>query len=464
METLERARMRNEPELLSVLACPRCDRSPLDTNEEGLLCAGCKVVFPNLEGMPWLFAEPMAALEEWRTRWRFALRSIERNRLQLSRSLESRELRESTRRRLEKSAAVLDDHDKRLRKLLEPLQLAPSTAEYATYLALRTRLPPDQGLLTYYNNIHRDWAWGEEENEASFAAVADAMQSHAGRLLVLGAGSGRLAYDLHMRTAPKLTVALDFNPLLMLLAQRMAAGEHIALYEFPLAPKDATCEAVLRNLSAGKPARDGLCFVIADSHRPPFAKHSFDAVVTPWLVDILPEPFDMFAQRINALLSHGGCWVNFGSLSFREGNPALRYSLEECIEILEETGFEAPKVETRTMPYMCSPASRHGRREEIVIWSAVKSRSSKKAPRYEALPDWIVRGNSAVPLSEAFRTQAMTTRVHAFIMSLIDGKRSLKDIAKIVAEQKLMTYEEAEPSIRSFLTKMHDEARKMSGS
>ena len=87
----------------------------------------------------------------------------------------------------------------------------------------------------------------------------------------------------------------------------------------------------------------------------------------------------------------------------------------------------------------------------------------KPPARHEALPDWIVRGTEPVPLTAAFRTQAMTTRIHAFIMSLIDGRRSLKDMAKILAEQRLMTANEAEPALRSFLIKMHDDARRQVG-
>jgi hypothetical protein len=52
----------------------------------------------------------------------------------------------------------------------------------------------------------------------------------------------------------------------------------------------------------------------------------------------------------------------------------------------------------------------------------------------------------------------MTTRMHAFIMSLIDGKRSLKDMARVLEEQRLMSRQEAETALRGFLVKMYDEA------
>jgi hypothetical protein len=46
-------------------------------------------------------------------------------------------------------------------------------------------------------------------------------------------------------------------------------------------------------------------------------------------------------------------------------------------------------------------------------------------------------------------------------MSLIDGKRTLQDMALVLENQKLMSREEAEPAIRAFLTKMYDDAQKM---
>ena len=57
----------------------------------------------------------------------------------------------------------------------------------------------------------------------------------------------------------------------------------------------------------------------------------------------------------------------------------------------------------------------------------------------------------------------MTTQVYAFIMSLIDGKRSIEDMAKVFEKQQLMTRQEAIPAIKSFLTRMFDDANQQSG-
>jgi hypothetical protein len=203
-----------------------------------------------------------------------------------------------------------------------------------------------------------------------------------------------------------------------------------------------------------------LHFVLADAHRPPFRDGSFDTVITPWLVDILPERFDSLCARINGLLVPGGTWLNFGSLSFHDPDPALRYGLDECAAAIGDAGFVSLDVREHDIPYMCSPASRHGRRETVVAWTARKERAVKKRARHQALPEWLVRGNEPVPLDDSFRSQAAATRIHWFIMSLIDGRRSLKDIAKIVTEQNLLARDEAEGTIRAFLITMFDDSRR----
>jgi hypothetical protein len=447
-------------DLAALLACPRCDRS-LQRAASGWRCGGCRVDFPLVGGIPWLFAEPNATLGEWRGRLHFSLQRLDRERQQLAVAATSPELRGLTRTRLAKLERATADHATRLRALLAPLEIDDHTAGFETYLALRTRLPADQGLTTYYANVHRDWCWGNAENEASFDVIASALGGKApGTVLVLGSGAGRLAYDFHERTSATLTLSVDFNPLLAFVADQMTSGRELELYEFAIAPRTGDDQAVLRTLAAPAPARAGLVHVLADAHRPPFRRTAFDTVITPWLIDVLPERFDSVCARVNSLLADGGHWLNFGSLTFHDPEPALHYGVEECVAALEENGFGALELAEREIPYLCSPASRHARHERVVSWSARKQRDIKKVPRYHALPEWLVRGTEPVPLSDSFRTQAVATRIHAFLMSLIDGRRSIKDMAKLVVEQRLMSDEEAEPAIRSFLIKMHDDARR----
>jgi ubiquinone/menaquinone biosynthesis C-methylase UbiE/uncharacterized protein YbaR (Trm112 family) len=440
--------------LSDFLACPRCDKSPLEQADDAWHCRACKVDFPSVEGIPWMFAEPEAALGEWRGQV-----------AGLEQELEGREMSALAKRRVERYKKCVESHQRKLQKLLRPIEVQTLQGNYETYLALRTRLPTDQGLNTYYANIHRDWAWGDEENEASLKQVEAVLHDHAelGNVLILGAGAGRLAYDMHMRFDCEATVAVDFNPLLLLVAQAVTKGAQLNLYEFPIAPLALEDDAVLRQLSAPEPVDENFHLVLADALRPPFPEGTFDTVVTPWLIDIITEDLPVFAARINRLLKGEGRWVNFGSLAFASPRQARCYSPEEVKAIVAEQGFSDPYVSQATIPYMNSPASRHGRQERVFTFSAYKERDADRPERHKALPDWLVTGDDPVPLTPSFRQQAMSTQIYSFIMSLIDGKRSIKDMAAVLEKQRLMTRDEAIPAIRTFLTKMYDDSQRQSG-
>ena len=452
-------------DLTELLACPRCDKTPLQSSDAALHCKACNVDFPILEGMPWMFAEPQAALGEWRGRLQFSLQQLSQEIVGLDKELENDQLRALSKRRVERYKKAVVSHKRSLQKLLQPVEMQSLQGNYESYLALRTRMPTDQGLNTYYPNIHRDWSWGEEENKASLKQIRAVLHDHAelGKVLVLGAGAGRLAYDIHSELNCSSTVAMDFNPLLMLVAKAVSSGDKLSLYEFPIAPLSLEDDVVIRKLSAPEAVDENFHLVFGDALRAPFPDGTFDTVVTPWLIDIISEDLPVLAARINGLLKDNGRWVNFGSLAFASPDRARCYSPEETKAIVAENGFSDPYVSQATIPYMNSPASRHGRQERVFSFSAYKERAVDKPERHTALPDWIVTGNDPVPLTPSFRQQAMTTQIYSFIMSLIDGKRSIKDMSVVLEKQKLMTKEEAEPAIRSFMTKMYDDSKRQSG-
>jgi uncharacterized protein YbaR (Trm112 family) len=222
---------------LELLRCPRC-QAPL-AGDGALHCSRCNAAFPDLAGLPWLFADPEAALGEWRARAHGFLAGLESQAAHYRAALTDEVTRAATRSRLKLLAAACTDHARRLRALLAPLLEGSAAAAPELYSALGTTLPAAQGLTGYYANLHRDWCWGEAENEASYRLVDAALgAAPPGRTLLLGVGAGRLAYDLHRRRGPAPLVAADMNPLFLLAASRLYAGETLELYEFPLAPRD----------------------------------------------------------------------------------------------------------------------------------------------------------------------------------------------------------------------------------
>ena len=458
--------MPDENHIADLFACPRCDKTPLSRKNGGYRCGACKVDYPSVGDIPWLFAEPDASLAEWRNRLHFSLQQLANELQRIKTELAADDMRSLTRKRLEHQATAIDEHRNMLRKILEPVDIQSLQGSFESFLALRTRLPIDQGIQTYYANIHRDWCWGDAENEAAIneiKAVVDESNSGLGDTLILGAGACRLAYDIHMHLDTGQTIAMDFNPLLLLVARSVMQGEEPELYEFPLAPKSLEDFAVLRKLSAPEPVRENFHFVFGDTLRPPFATTSFDTVITPWIIDIVNETLPIQAARINKLLKAGGRWINFGSLAFEHPERARRYSAEETLDIVTEAGFAPPDTREALIPYMCSPASRHGRQETVFTFAATKTGDVDAPARHKALPDWIVTGKVPVPLLQSFRSQALSTQIYSYIMSMIDGKRTIADMAEILEQQKLMTQKEAEPAIRTFLTRMYDDSQRNSG-
>jgi hypothetical protein len=277
--------------------------------------------------------------------------------------------------------------------------------------------------------------------------------------LLLGVGAGRLAYDLHQRRRPQTLIAADLNPLFLLAARRLLAGESIELYEFPIAPRDIDSHAILRRLQAPAPAAEGLHLVFADVTDGPFAAGAFDTVVTPWLIDIVDEDLAVFARRINGWLRPGGRWVNSGSLSFAGDDPARRYSLEEVLDVVAAAGFTVELQREDTVPYLGSPASRHARLETVVTFAAVKREECAVTARTPRSPEWLERTDLPVPLLPEFAGRQLELRVLAYVASLVDGRRSIRDVARVLVEQRLMSADEAEPTVRGFLRRLHAETR-----
>jgi len=444
--------------LIDKLACPRCD-TPLAERGNGLHCRGCRTDYPLLDGLPFLFADPGVALDEWRQRYHARIRDLEHRLAALDQALQRSGLLEASITRLNHEHAALTAHREELQELLAGLQTTVLAADHSTYLALRTRLPGDQGLVTYYANLHRDWCWGDDENAASAQLVASAIgDGGPGDLLVLGAGGGRLAYDLHQNYSHASTVALDFNPLLVLAAARLARGKPLALHEFPLAPASAEDVAIPRQLTAPAASRDGLHWALGNALRAPFKPGSFDTVLTPWLIDVLDEPLGQQAARWNQLLRKGGRWIWFGSHVFRNADPAARLSLEESMAVIEQQGFSEPELVEAELPYMASPANRHTRRERVIVMSMTKTGKAKAPPRHVALPDWLVRTDQAVPARESFKTQGAASRIHGFLFAMIDGKRSLDDMAALMEQERLMPKDEAIGTLRNFLIRALEES------
>ena len=444
-----------------LLQCPACRAAPLSRRAEFLVCGSCSSRYPTLAGIPWLFADPDRALGEWRNRLTLYLEEFGAATRGAEADL-AESIRPTTRARLTRLRDAYRAQSRLVAALLQPLNLVTMPLAQAAQQAFASRLPMGQDLHSYYANLHRDWVWGTEENEQSLALVAAALGAGRERVLVLGAGACRLSFDLHQQASNPLTIALDINPLLLFAAQQIIAGQSVALFEFPLAPRGIEDVAVERQLRAPAAARAGLELLFADAWQAPFAPQSFDGVITPWLVDIVDLDFASIAMHVNRLLVPGGRWVNFGSLAFPWRRPALRLSREELEPVLVEAGFKVDSVHEQNLPYMHSPASRHSRREQVLVFAADKQKRAPREPAATGLPPWLSTHSLPIVRSPSLITATDASRIQGVLLALIDGRRSVNDLVQIVSEQGLLPADQARSAVCGLLERLHGSSERWS--
>lgn len=433
---------------LSLLACPGCAATTLAS---GPSCVSCGLSFPTTEGLPWLYAAPEAAIGEWKGQFLAYLHSLEADVKRIQEALKTG-ARASTRTRLETLEKAKKAHGREILEFLKALPLAyREPAAAAADVLLEHKLPRGQSLVAYYHNAHRDWAWGEVENRATLAAFQRAFggDKNLGNTAILGAGAGRLAYDIHEELAPQTTLLVDANPLLLLVASRIFRGERVTLHEFPLAPIELTATAVAAVLAAPRPARAGIHCVLGDALRPPLARAAFDTVVTPWFVDIIPEKPEAFACRINSLLRPGGRWINLGSLAFQFTDPKWNLSPEEFTETTSDCGFTVEFTETTRVPYMKSPHSAHGREEALFVSSVRKNAAVDPPAPHSEIPDWV--RDPQLPVPKDLQKLRPLHAIPLEVLDAIDGKISLMGLAdKVLVHKHKLAADEALATLRNF--------------
>ena len=454
--------------LLPLLACPSCHTpgKVFSSGDNCLECRQCGSSFPVFScgraSIPWFFSDPDATLLQWKARFRGFLELNALEQARITRGLADENISRLAMLRMEKLLSARCEHRDQMLELLGPLSFDQAKiADTPDPIALlENKVAKNQGLSSYQDNIFRDWAWNNGENEAQLRAIEAVLRNDSrdrlGKVLTLGAGACRLPYDLHRNYYADLSVVVDINPALLFLASRVIHGETVKLNEFPIAPLNTDCCAVLRHCHAPQPIDDygaeSFQFLFADAMDPPFEPASFDTVFTPWLIDIMPQDLSTFMPRVNRLLPKGGVWLNTGSLAFFRAQEAECYSEDEVLSMVERFGFRITAVNRRTMPYMHSPASAHGRSENVLTFTAVKLRDVPVAKEYRYLPEHLLNSSLPVPENPDFTVLASGHLLKAQVLSAIDGERSADEITRLIARQYGLLTGEAAHAVRTILT------------
>ena len=455
--------------LCPLLVCPKCRSSELSNPVSGIeiICRECATHFPVFRcgnvHIPWMFPEPGNTRLEWKARYNGFLHANSVDLARLRQARGDRQCSTRSHRRISKLLQANEQYRKQVIDILAPLGLDQIDWPADATGLLQSKLPKNQGLLSYTNNFLRDWVWDNGENEALLDAVDRVLQadtrSNIGSIVTLGSGAGRLSYDMHRRYEPDMSVVLDHNPCLLHLSGQIIQGQEVSLYEFPIAPLNEASFSVLQNCRAPAPLVDrNFYYLLADALNPPVARESCDTIVTPWLIDIITENLRTFIPRINQSLVEGGVWVNTGSLAFFHRDETWCYSEEEVLEMVEANGFEILASERRTIPYLQSPHSAHGRTEEVLSFSAVKTHSVDAEEKKPYIPAWVLNTSRAVPSSTETEICSSNYVLKAQVLALVDGKRTINQIARMVARQYGLGLPETIHAVKHILIDLWEEA------
>jgi len=292
----------------------------------------------------------------------------------------------------------------------------------------------------YFDLLLRDWAWdtttnANPENTAALERTLAAIQklpAKPTRILVLGAGAGRLSWDLHVRLQPEYTVALDANPLVLAAADELVhQRQPIEIGEFKNFPQIGFEHAHCWSLEPPEDINNASStwFPLgANVWQLPFARESFDLIITPWFIDVNGGDVRDLIAVINEKLIPGGHWVNSGPLLFTRHLPVqLKYSAGEIKEFMSLAGFSFIDETIANMDYLRSPLEARFRQEQVWTFSAEKNKSLAEKTAIEgAAAAWLVMHHLSIPPGN-YSSRDSHPLIDAILL-LVDGNRSINDI------------------------------------
>jgi SAM-dependent methyltransferase/uncharacterized protein YbaR (Trm112 family) len=447
--------------VLAAVRCPRC-ASLLDARARHIVCPGCRQPYPLLGEIPVLLSEPGAYLESVRKQRTLLEMNAQQTLGRIQEELRGPEALPVTRARCVAMMDALRAQLSDVRAILDPL-LPPASGQHGE---ITNRVP---ATIEYLHYLYRDWGWPAEadgENERALALLESvAGERPLGRMLVIGAGGCRLAYDLHRLRGGE-TVVIDIDPLLFSVAHAVVRGGSVVVREANLEIGELRQSSRKWVLSAQHGALDAdrFHFMLADGIEPPFSAAAFDTVLTPWFIDQGPGDVRDFVSTVYRLLAPGGRWLNMGPLLYEPAVPmTLRFGREELFDLAGRAGFRVDHSSTDSAPYLVSRLNGRGKVEWVLAFSATKLYPYPAAPsQVEGPPSWLIFNHLPVPTFAGQSLAWSGAAGYHLVISAVDGRRTIDDIARLIAAQAReasVTLSDIRSAVRQCLIEVHPECR-----
>jgi hypothetical protein len=416
------------------IQCPNCGCGTQQGFQfDKLHCTRCGTNHFSLGDVPCLFPAGIHQKKIWQHQTATMQYMAQQGLAALHESLSRYDLTTATRQRLTEIQTASQINIDTILYLMQKHGIEPIPDEQLSQMN-----PGD--LSEYFDLLLRDWAWDSAsnatpENAAALERTLAAIQklpTKPTRILILGAGAGRLSWDLHRHLKPEYTVALDSNPLLLATADELVhQRQSITIGEFKNFPQigfDHARSWLLEPPVDTENLRANWFPLGANVWQLPFVRESFDLVITPWFIDVNGgDVRDLIAVIFEKIIP-GGHWLNSGPLLFTRHLPVqLKYSATEIKEFIALAGFTLKDESIANTNYLLSPLEARLRQEQVWTFSAEKNKSRMEAPIVEgAMAAWLVMHHLAIPQYN-YSSQDSHPLIDA-ILALVDGNRSINDI------------------------------------
>jgi hypothetical protein len=430
-------------ELLENMQCPRCGAvHGQGFSIDSMQCTSCQQHFFLIGDVPCLFPEGINQKILWEHQLGAMVHQAQEGLQSIEASIARYDILASTRQRLIDIYKSSKHNSESITALMQDYDLhIPENAAIDQVNA--------GDISEYFDLVLRDWAWDNTsqpntENMSAFDRVNSIIQTLPAvpkKILVMGAGAGRLSWDLHTKFNPTYTIALDSNPLLLAVANRLI-HEQVPLSfsefkNFPQLERDIANVWTLQPPIDKRDVRSTWLPLGANVWQMPFSDEAFDLIITPWFIDVNGGDVRDIIGLISRKLAPNGHWINSGPLLFTRHLPVqLKYTADEIKTLMAYSHFQLNEERIDNTGYLLSPLESRFREEQVWTFSAQKVKSAPplhSVDKYIFPPPWLAMHHLPIPANEL-----ASDNEHPLIqdiLAMIDGNICVNDICFYLADK-----------------------------
>jgi hypothetical protein len=117
------------------------------------------------------------------------------------------------------------------------------------------------------------------------------------------------------------------------------------------------------------------------------------------------------------------------------GSVSSSLSIEEVHELVEASGFELVQRFRRDVPYFDSPHSGSRRHDTVFAFAARRTERMRDLPVPAGPAPWLGDTTLPIPLAPGFASERSRSVITVGVLSMVDGHRSIRDLAQMLAAQ-----------------------------